>query len=79
MSQCPVIVDYKYLGMFPKLSSMHASDVTQNSYVVLNLLIRCVSFDLWDQIGYKDTYYLITYYDIICRTTKLVRKINVIF
>lgn len=29
MSQCPVIVDYKYLGMFPKLSSMHASDVTQ--------------------------------------------------
>lgn len=29
MSQCPVIVDYKYLGMFPKLSSMQASDVTQ--------------------------------------------------
>lgn len=29
MCQCPVIVDDKYLGMFPKLSSMHASDVTQ--------------------------------------------------
>lgn len=68
MSQCPVIVDYKYLGMFPN-----------NNNVKLNLLIRCASFDLGDQIGYKDTYYLITYYDIIWRTTKLVWKMYVIF
>lgn len=29
MCQCSVIVDYKYLGLFPKRSSMHASDVAQ--------------------------------------------------
>lgn len=29
MCQCPVIGDDKYLGLFPKLSSMHAHGVTQ--------------------------------------------------
>lgn len=29
MCQCPVIGDYKYLGLFPNLSFMHAYGVTQ--------------------------------------------------
>lgn len=29
MCQCPVTVDHKHLGAFPKLSSMHASDMAR--------------------------------------------------
>lgn len=44
MCQSPVIVDCKHLGLFPKLSSNHASDMTQNSYVMVKSINKVCCF-----------------------------------